>query len=242
MKASDTLVVTPIAVAEAFPLKKPPETSARCSTMPSGYFVAFGVKVKDGVKGPDAVNGDVNFCEGENMIDKVNCGAINADGVNLNESEKKFDLVNFCEGEKMAVDVNSFDFEKGSDGEKAFVGKKMLDEVNSFDFVKNFDALNCTDGEKMAVEVNSFDFEKYEEKVNFDDDVNKLDGVKTDNKVKSSDKVNSAVGKRHWSIFSCEIEMNGTEFVYTIPWPVKITDVSIPVMALSKIELVIVKV
>lgn len=194
MKASDTLVVTPIAVAEAFPLKKPPDTSARCSTMPSGYFVAFGVKVKDGVKGPDAVNGDVNFCEGENMIDKVNCGAINADGVNLNESEKKFDLVNFCEGEK------------------------------------------------MAVEVNSFDFEKYEEKVNFDDDVNKLDGVKTDDKVKSSDKVNSAVGKRHWSIFSCEIEMNGTEFVYTIPWPVKITDVSIPVMALSKIELVIVKV
>lgn len=75
------------------------------STNPSGYFVRFGEKVKDGVNGFDAVKADVELIfanidsvkleEEVNSIDGVgeNC----SDDVNSEESGNEFDLVNSCE-------------------------------------------------------------------------------------------------------------------------------------------------
>ena len=84
--------MAPIAAADAFLPFEPPPTFARPLERPSGYFVAFGEKVNDGVNGDEGVKCDVKF-----LAKKFDC-------VNLLVEEKTIDKVKYL---TIVDDVNS---------------------------------------------------------------------------------------------------------------------------------------
>lgn len=186
---------------------------------PSGYFVAFGEKVKEGVKCDEGVNGKVWRTDGEKENDAVNFddGVKAFDGVNFEEGEKTFEEVNIDENEK------TFDRVNLEDCEKIFEGEKVDDFVN------------FKEGEKATDFVNIFDGEKANDFENFVEGEKNLDWVKTSEKVKSSDCEKGWVSIKQRSIFSNEYEWSWTGLMYCTSFD-KSTFASVTVGLISKIE------
>lgn len=128
MKTKDTPAVAPIAALLAG-LSKAflPETSARSkSPTPSGYFVAFGVNVKDGVNWLDGVKEEVPFWT----------------------IKKEFESENSVEGEKSLEEVNSEDEVKSRVKRRFGEGEKGLDEVKGDEYEKVEDSVKIDEDEK----------------------------------------------------------------------------------------------
>ena len=184
MNITDKPVVTPTAAVDAFWSKL--ETCAMLLLLlkPSGYLVAIGENVNDGVNGSD----------GETV--SVSLGSIthSNESVNAPESEKQFDIVNSDDGVNDRVCVNDLLGVKGF--ESPVVNGD--EDVKRDEGENDNEGVNWIDGVKTVEPVKVSDFVNTEDDANGDEDVNRLEGVKEMEGEKGFEEVKMPVG---WNRF-----------------------------------------